>query len=81
MSLLQLRLKNCIQTILELKPCLLNENIFFESDFIFLKNYLDRIEKMDLLEDEVIALEGYTCQFLSEIGTVPNWNKIYKNLQ
>lgn len=80
MSLLQLRLKNCIQTILDLKPCLLDNNLL-ESDFTFLKNYLERIETMDLLEDEVTALEGYTCQFLKEIRPTTNFKTIYKILQ
>lgn len=82
MSLLQVRLKNCIQTILDLQK-ILNEQSsdFFEEDFIFLKNCLSRIDKMDLREEEVLLLENCTSEFLSELGQKPSWDKLYNILQ
>lgn len=82
MSLLQIRLKNCIQTILELKKDL-NENHagFFESDFLFLNTCLEKVDQMNLKEDEVCAMESYTSSFLEELGRNEQWDKIYNILQ
>lgn len=82
MSLLQVRLKNCLQTILDLQK-ILNEQSsdFFEEDFVFLKNYLARVDTMDLKEEEVLLLENCTSEFLSELGQKPSWKKLYKILQ
>lgn len=82
MRLLQLRLKNCIQTILDLESCMDGKNSdFFESDFVFLKNYLAKIETMDLLEEEVSALEIYTGEFLKELAPGISWKNQYNNIQ
>lgn len=82
MSLLQLRLKNCLQTLLDLKAGMKDSHSgFFENDFILLKECLDRIEKMELVEEEVATLENYASAFLSELTQSGNWTPINKNIQ
>ena len=67
-SVLQIRLKNCIQTILDLEPAIRErgENEF-EDDFHKLKSYLRRVDEMELGEDDVSRLEYVTAAFLSEL--------------
>ena len=65
MSNLQIRLKNCLQTILELEPAIgANEegHIFFR-EFHTLKAFLDRV-------DDVARLESATANFLAELRHV-----------
>ena len=82
MSLLQLRLKNCLQTLLDLKTGMKDSHSgFFENDFTLLKECLDRIEKMDLVEEEVATLENYASAFLSELTQSGNWTPLNKNIQ
>lgn len=82
MRQLQLRLKNCIQTILDLESCMDGENSdFFESDFVFLKSCLAKIETMDLIEEDVSALEGYTVEFLKELSPGISWKNLYNIIQ
>ena len=55
MSTLQLRLKNCIQTILELEPQIgadLSDRYFVE-EFMALRRFLDSVEQMRFGEDDV----------------------------
>lgn len=69
MSTLQLRLKNCIQTILELEPDM-RAGIWgrhFDEELSTLKAYLLRVDAMDLAEDDVQRLETATAGFLSEL--------------
>lgn len=69
MSTLQLRLKNCIQTILELEPDM-RAGIWgrhFDEELSTLKEYLQRVDTMDLAEDDVQRLESATAVFLSEL--------------
>lgn len=68
MGNLQIRLKNCIQTILDLEPAISATNgIFFEEDFVSLKHYLGHVDKMDLAEDDVLQLEKATSEFLADV--------------
>lgn len=72
MSNLQIRLKNCLQTILELEPAIgANEegHIFFR-EFHTLKAFLDRVDGMSLVEDDVARLESATANFLAELRLV-----------
>lgn len=82
MSILQLRLKNCLLTLLELKPCMRdNQKGFFESDFAILQNCLERVDHIDLLEEEIALLENYTSAFLMELGRGEKWKLKRENLQ
>lgn len=75
MGNLQIRLKNCIQTILELEPAINAKNgLFFEEEFISLKQYLGHIDKMDLVEDEVVRLERVTSEFLADVECLYSHN-------
>lgn len=74
MSIFQLRLKNCIQAIIELEPGIRAAGgNYFDKDFSSLKSYLELIDKMDLAEDEVEKLEKMTTNFIAEIGMAPRW--------
>lgn len=69
MSTLQLRLKNCIQTILELEPDM-RAGIWgrhFDEELSTLKAYLQRVDAMELAEDDVQRLESATAGFLAEL--------------
>ena len=72
MSNLQIRLKTCLQTILELEPAIgANEegHVFFR-EFHARKAILDRIDVMGLMEDDVARMESATAMFLAELRTV-----------
>lgn len=76
MSLLQLRLKNCIQTILDLEPGLRrNRADVFDSDFVRLRGFLKRVDKLNLAEEDVQRLENVTSVFLRELGQDDNWTR------
>ncbi len=71
MSVLQIRLKNCLQTILEMQPTM--RQIYrakFADDFNQLQDYLVRVDKMDLNEEDVERLETVTTEFLKELGYI-----------
>ena len=76
MSRLQIRLKNCIQTILELEPGMRASGAgrSFDEDFPSLKTFLSRIDSMDLAEEDVRRLEGATDTLLTELGLSRRWN-------
>ena len=84
MSTLQLRLKNCIQTILELEPQIgadLSDRYFVE-EFMALRRFLDSVEQMRLGEDDVERLESATATFLEELGlSRRTWQKQRRVLQ
>ena len=70
MSVLQLRLKNCIQTILELEPSLCTTGTLgshFADELHVLKGYLEQIDSMALMEEDVQHLEAVTAAFLAEL--------------
>ena len=69
MSTLQIRLKNCIQTILDLEPDR-RAGIggrHYDEELSTLKNYLQRVDRMNLAEDDVQRLENATASFLAEL--------------
>ncbi|MGE9986518.1 hypothetical protein [Desulfovibrio sp. SGI.169] len=69
MSTLQIRLKNCIQTILELEPDM-RAGIWgrhFDEELSTLKGYLQQVDHMHLAEDDVQRLENATASFLAEL--------------
>lgn len=68
-SYLQIRLKNCLLTILELEPDIdmLSAQGDFEPDMKVLKTYLTRVENMDVAEEDVLRLERATAHFLAEL--------------
>lgn len=75
MTVLQIRLSNCIQTILELEddlPCFSSDNVFL-SDMSSLKNILQKVSKMDLEEEDVLRLECATANFLEELQPIKNY--------
>jgi hypothetical protein len=63
------RLRNCLQTILELEPELeqldLGDSLLKE--FSMLKTFLSRIEAIDLEETDVERIEHATASFLAEL--------------
>ena len=69
MSTLQIRLKNCIQTILDLEPDM-RAGIWgrhFDEELSTLTDYLQRVDRMNLAEDDVQRLENATASFLAEL--------------
>lgn len=67
MNSLQIRLKNCIETILDLRPCMrkLYQTSFAE-DFSRLETFAEKIDAMSLKEDEVERLEEMTAAFIRQ---------------
>lgn len=73
MSVLQIRLKNCLQTILDMQPALRpSSRDILAPDLRVLRVYLGRVEEMKLEESEVSRLERMTDQFLRELGGCPS---------
>lgn len=66
---LHVRLKNCLQTILELEPDMssLHMRTEFRTELETLKEYLNRVEDLDLAEEDVQRLERATANFLDEL--------------
>lgn len=66
---LHVRLKNCLQTILELEPDMssLHMRTEFRTELETLKEYLNRVEDLDLVEEDVQRLERATANFLDEL--------------
>ena len=69
MSTLQLRLKNCLQTILELEPDMRSGRWgrSFDAELRTLRQYLRQVDQMDLAEDDVRRLETATTTLLAEL--------------
>lgn len=68
MSTLQIRLKNCLQTILELEPEMHeNGEDSFDHEFSSIKAFLTHVDQMDLAEEEVQWMENVTVIVLSEL--------------
>lgn len=71
MSDLQLRLKNCLQTILDLEPCMHeNGEDSFDEEFSSIKSFLSHVDQMDLVEEEVRWMEDVTVIVLSELSNI-----------
>lgn len=74
MNQLHLRLKNCLETILDLEPGIKNNNLrIFESDFLSLREYLAHIEQIPVVEEDVERFENATARFLREISRGSHW--------
>ncbi len=69
MSNLQIRLKNCLQTILELEPSMHeNGENSFDMEFTSIKSFLSHIDQIELAEEEVQWMENVTVIVLSELS-------------
>ena len=63
------RITNCLQTILELEPQLekLEHGNSLLDEFVVLKSFLEKIDKVDLSESDVERIESATANFLKEL--------------
>ena len=63
------RITNCLQTILDLEPQLekLEHGNSLLDEFIVLKSFLEKIDKVDLSEQDVERIESATANFLKEL--------------
>jgi len=63
------RITNCLQTILELEPQLekLEHGNSLLDEFVVLKSFLEKIDKVDLSELDVERIETATSNFLKEL--------------
>ncbi len=63
------RITNCLQTILDLEPQLekLEHGNSLLDEFIVLKSFLEKIDKVDLTESDVERIETATVNFLKEL--------------
>ena len=63
------RITSCLQTILELEPALskLEVGASLLDEFVFLKSFLEKIDRVDLSEDDVNRIEQATSNFLEEL--------------
>ena len=69
MNVLQFRLKNCLQTILDMQPALRAScRGSLSEDMKLLRSYMGRVDHMDLGEEDVVRLEQMTSRFLRELG-------------
>ena len=81
MSTLRVRLRNCIQTILELEPVIhANNGMLFEEEFISLKKYLKYVENMELAEDDVLQMEKATSEFLEDMRNLNFCKTVTKHI-
>lgn len=66
---LQLRLKNCLQTILELEPDLeqLELGHVLLKEYSLLKTFIGQLEQITLFEEDVRRIEEATVNFLEEL--------------
>lgn len=63
------RITNCLQTILELEPQLekLEHGNSLLDEFVVLKSFLEKIDKVELNEADVERIENATANFLKEL--------------
>ena len=63
------RITNCLQTILELEPQLekLEHGNSLLDEFVVLKSFLEKIDRVDLSESDVERIESATANFLREL--------------
>ncbi len=68
-SVLHFRLSNCLQTILELEGDLerLQLGHVLLSEFSQLRDFMDRIEMVEIDENDVRRIEAATANFLEEL--------------
>ncbi|AGW14264.1 hypothetical protein [Megalodesulfovibrio gigas] len=68
---LQMRLTNCLQTILDLEPELerLELSEMLLQEYNVLKSFMDNVDSVDLEEQDVRRIEEATEGFLAELKT------------
>lgn len=82
MTILQTRLAICLQTLLDLQPALPRaRKSALANDFIILRDYLDKIKKMDLCEEDVTRLEFMANRFMQELKLLDSAQKLPGNWQ
>lgn len=83
MSILQMRLKNCLQTILELEPDIRagSWGEHFGKELHILKKYLAQVDHMKLAEEDVQHMEKITSTFLTELKLVMGTPRAKRILQ
>ncbi len=66
---LQSRLRNCLQTILELEPDLEGLELGHDlmKEFDMLKSFMEKLDDVELQEDDVRRIETATANFLEEL--------------
>lgn len=66
-----IRITNCLQTILELEPELaqLDLDHSLMDEFVYLKQFLEKIDRVELSDDDVVRIETATANFLAELRT------------
>lgn len=66
---LQSRLRNCLQTILELEPDLEDLDIGQElmKELTTLKSFMKKLDNVELEESDVLRIEKATANFLKEL--------------
>ncbi|MDD3310808.1 hypothetical protein [Pseudodesulfovibrio sp.] len=64
-----IRITNCLQTILDLEPQLekLEHGHSLLDEFVVLKSFLEKIDRVDLNETDVERIEKATANFLKEL--------------
>lgn len=64
-----IRITNCLQTILELESELSRLELAgaLMDEFVYLKQFLERIDRVELNEDDVERIEAATANFLAEL--------------
>lgn len=69
-SLLKMRLRSCLQTILELEPCLaqIDAGPQMHKEFEALKRFLQDLDQLNLTEADVLRVESSTNTFLEELS-------------
>lgn len=67
MGILHTRLKNCLETLLDLQPTIRkSQKAEFAEDFSKIRQFLGMVEKMELVEEDVLKIEEMTGQLLQE---------------
>lgn len=69
-STLQVRLLNCLQTIIEMEEKLsaVEGGVNLASEFQVLQSVMDRIDELEILEEDVQRVEAATGNFLKELA-------------
>jgi hypothetical protein len=79
--LLQIRLRNCLQTILDLNENM-DTNAFrlaFSGELEFMRNFLNGLDSIILSETDVLRIEDATEVFFKELGVFFGNGRFLKN--
>jgi len=68
---LQSRLRNCLQTIIELEPTLMKLDLGepLLREFRLLRSFITRLDQLEIAEADVLRIEAATNRFLDELKT------------